>query len=951
MALQTQTYPHALACQDAVVQHAQAARAHGLRPVLLVPSHGQQLAAQQWLAARACGFGITVSTLLSWVENLWELFGNGSTIVSSEMRAVTLWKMLHASDSLQHSPGMANMLNRCSFEAAPSMDIATCSAAAEASFSESERATIELLADYRAQLHAQRLVEFSEALDALTGHPCMKNYALLVLDTREDQMTFVQHAFLDACDATLIRNGHSGPPLDVTASCSNELARVQRLLFRRTPEDEPVGPEGAVRIALAAGPSASNRLVCDVIGQALSQGCDQVVVACADPCALFDFAAPLLAQQNIGCSLTANRNLGETDVGRALLQLGELTTAPSMDDPQCTTPLTAADYAYNPFSAIGRTSAFNIDRMHRRDRLTSQNAILTDLSASADTLAQGIIPLIEEGDALGALNCLQAYLDHRFAAQPAYYAEQHRALERIRALCAADADLPLAALALIGSEDPIPVHLGNTESAPVQFTTQREAARLGAGSVDCVVLANLNAEDFPVRDPENALATLLGKLGAAAHPDPLAQARDTFAGAFETARNLVVLQRCLNDDRGDPSQPAIVFDELIDCYRRDLQSDKDVDRTLGIPESLLPFTVQRGEQDVLENVGAGTRPLRTCLQPETGAIGATAHSLIALPHRYNEGTFEGLDMSPSQVESYVECPYNWFAKRRLQLETLDEGFSPLERGTFIHDILHRFYLRFQAEVQPKVTADTLEAARRIMRETFDAVCADQPQGRFGSRYVPLTAWEHKERQAVLPKLIDYLDVEARLLPTFEPREFEWQFANDRPLAYAGCNLRGCTDRIDVDAQGRAVVIDYKSSLSNTYRLFDASAKDVPVEFQLPKKLQALMYARIVREWFGCQVVGALYVNPLKGTVLGAYDGRLIDVDEIPFAGARDAESCRVPYAFAQTFDELLDRCESKVAQHLERLAAGDIHPRPSGQEACEYCPVNVCESRLAPRKI
>ena len=912
--------------------------------MVLVPSYAQQLDAQQWLALRADGFAVAVTTLTSWVSALWELLGDGRLIVENNTRTAEIWKLLRENDELQATTGTLNLLIACATEAAPYIQIAD---ATRDSLSKRELAALSLVDAYLKNLQVNNLMECSQAMTELVKNPSLCVYAPIALGVHRDELSYAQHAFLDACSAVLIENDRSQPS---PVSRAEELVSAQSLLFQRTPQDTPTKPTGAVRMALAAGPSATQRIVCNATQHLLEQGFERVVVASPRPATLYDYAAPILTYADVPSSLLARQKVGETDIGRALANLGKMLGTPDMDDPLCAMPLTAVDFAYSPFSSIGHTDAFNADRIHRRDRLTSQNTIITDLAANADGPMQGLIGLLEAGELDAALDLLQAYLDKRFASQPAYREQQSRALEAFRGMCEAGARIPFSELTQLVQEVTLPVSIGQDKTR-VLFTTYSEAAQLAPGSVDCMVLAGLNTEDMPIRETEDALITLLNKLGVFTKRDPLSQARETFYGAFEAARKLVVLQRCLNTSQGDPSQPAIVLEELIDCYRTDPRTDQDMNQTLGIPESLMPYTWQLGEQDVLSNAGATQRMLTQHPQPPVGTIDEASKPLIVLPHRYAEGAFAGLDMSPSQIESYLECPYCWLAKRRLRLEGLDEGFSPIERGVFMHDILRKFYLRFQAEVQPKVTADTLEQARQIMSETFESVCTEQPLGRFGSRYVPLTAWEQKEQQAVLPKLLSYLDTETQLLPTFEPREFEWQFANARPLPYAGCNLRGCVDRIDVDARGHAVVIDYKSSLSSEYRLYDARAKEQPASFELPKRLQALVYAKIVRDWFGCQVVGALYVNPLKGTVLGAYDATVIDTQDIPFASKADSEGCRVPHPGFETFDQLIDDCEREIQTHLANLEAGDVSPNPSHEQACRYCPVNLCPERLAPRKL
>lgn len=939
MAISVKSYPHALACQDAVMELAQRAKQQNKRPVLLVPSYTHQLAAQQWLARRNAGFGVAVTTPWSWTENLWELFGDGTLVVSGQLRMVELWKSMQENQAVLQTPGMLNLLNGLALNALPFIDNPT-------DLAPQECAAIDVLRTYRARIRELGLTEPSEALVRLSRCTGLEGFAPILLDIAEDDLTHVQRTFLGAANAVLVQNAMTQPS---PVTRNRELLQAQSLLFQRTDENIPVTPGGALRFALSAGPSAAKRITCDAVLQALNDGCATVVVAAKDPCSLFDFAQPILRDAGYECSLDVSKPLKETDMGRAFLDLAELVSSAESIDPIDAHPLTAADFAYNPFSSVSRTSAFRTDKLHRGNRLTDEGTILTDLAADADDITSGVINRIEEHRYLEAIDAMQQYLDKRFRARPAYHAEQSRVLDTLRTICSIDASLPMEALIAMVARSSIVCNAGTCDSAPVKFTTQIGAAALAPGSVDCVVVTNLTTEELPVKNPESSLVTLMDKLGVANIPDPLAHARATFYSALEAARTRVVLQRNLNNEEGDPNQPATVFEELLDCYRADPQSNDDVDRTLGITKNLIPFVVQRGEEDALASLGVEKRAVITADKPETGALSPEIAPFIVLPYRYSEGTFDGLDMSPSQIESYLECPYSWFAKRRLRLEGIDEGFGPMERGTFMHAVLHDFYLRFQGSVQPKVTHDTLDQARQIMRETFQEACEHQPFARPGSRYVPITAWERKERDAVLQNLLDYLEMEAKLLPRFRPREFEWQFANARPVHYAGCNLRGCVDRIDVDDNGHAVVIDYKSSLSKEYCLYNPKA-EASEEFQLPQHMQALMYSKVVEEAFGVHVVAALYVNPLKLEIAGAFDATVVGSLDLPFSSATWEDASRVPYRHAETFEELIASCEREIESRLRALKLGHIEPDPVGQHACEHCPVNTCPRRLDPRK-
>ena len=481
------------------------------------------------------------------------------------------------------------------------------------------------------------------------------------------------------------------------------------------------------------------------------------------------------------------------------------------------------------------------------------------------------------------------------------------------------------------------------------FMSLDEAAELPACSCAALVLCDLDAGSYPVRLVEDGGTLLLEKLGLGRPVDALAASRRRFFRALSSACETVVCERVLNTEDASEAYPSVMFEELLDCYREAGAGEDD--RATGLPKPLVAFAMLAGEDALHDNlalvcegvqprVGEGGATLSWEL-PAAGAVSPEQRPRIVLPRSPREG-LRGADaalaLSPSALESYLECPYKWFALRRLRLSEPDAGFGPLEMGSFSHNVLRSFYEHFREAGHAKVDSATLPEARALLGETFDRHLESQRNlKRSVNPLIPRTAFERAETADLRKRLVRFLDREALLLPGFEPVRFEFDFGSSEPFPYAGCLLRGSVDRIDVNGAGQAVVIDYKGSLNGDYALDSAH------------KVQTLMYAQVARKVLGLDVVGALYVSYGRDRrVSGAFDRTVVGEQDVP---GIDVERCGVPGPAGEalgvsSFGELVDAVEDRIARAVRTLADGCIGPDPRGGDPCGYCPVLACEKRM-----
>jgi len=180
--------------------------------------------------------------------------------------------------------------------------------------------------------------------------------------------------------------------------------------------------------------------------------------------------------------------------------------------------------------------------------------------------------------------------------------------------------------------------------------------------------------------------------------------------------------------------------------------------------------------------------------------------------------------SPSQLNQYGNCPFQFFAQRILKLEALkdpEEGFDSLQRGSLLHAILEHVYRRLtKLDIIPSL--ENQNKILELLDRSCDSIFPNAPQ-RFGFR--PSSLWSHEQQEIkrLLKALIQW-DCEENQQTNYEPflQEAGFGFSSQEKPVLVIQNelshfmLRGKIDRIDRNAKGELRIIDYKSGSTKYY---------------------------------------------------------------------------------------------------------------------------------------
>ena len=460
--------------------------------------------------------------------------------------------------------------------------------------------------------------------------------------------------------------------------------------------------------------------------------------------------------------------------------------------------------------------------------------------------------------------------------------------------------------------------------AQVRFASLADAAALRPGSYDAVLFADVDLDSYPLSHEEGPLATLAASLGREGVTlEPAALLRVRFGHAMQAARGPVALARVTHDRQARECYPAAVWTEL---------------RAHAEATGAAQVTCV-GEGDIVGDfdpaAGKGLKRERVaCEAPQH--LSEAAVPYLVLRHRDGEGEDAPLVprlTSASQIEAYSTCPLCWFVSYRVKPQSIDAGFGNMEKGNFVHDVLEHLHARLPQEGMERVTPENLPRAQELLHEVFAETLAEHA-GKRGNEgpLVPLSPVEERQVAEILPQLEGVLAYESEALAPFAPRYLEFAF-NELQVEYAGWPLGGRIDRVDVDAENRAVVIDYKHRTGvEEFKLADPTVRDeesgtAPIDDPrwLPPHTQTLIYAQAMRRALDLDTRAALYFSTkgARPALRGAASAELLEEER------GDGRIPGLKKGFpgeggSMDFDALLDRVEAGIAERLRELEAGNV---------------------------
>ena len=860
--------------------------------------------------------------------------------------------------------------------------------------SDAEARVFELLCAYARGLDRRDMVEPCEAADIMAG-ALADNLPGCACAVCVRGVTSFTYSLLELLSAVANNGGEVVVLLArEQAAMREELAAafdVRGVLFEIAPLDEDAGapaiaPKSVVRLAFVevAGPHARARVYADVIDKmvkarkeskvndAASAPVDpvRVLVVSARAPQLFGELAARLAARHVAAETAEFTAFAQSIAGRQFTALANLIERMKAADEGAASKTEwwpapeLTDWIYSPLSGADAASARTFDKNMRLSR-SKTTAGVKSLLQSVQGQVRGTRKAASEDNWFKNVPCVVSdvfqalWRDKPVTALKAMLAVAEalpdRALGGLDGQARRQAETALLRHAIdilmndaraldVSQAAIVPVldgvrtkvdkrstaydyetyEVDRTPRAQVRFVSLADAAALRPDSYDAVLFADVDLDSYPLSHEEGPLATLTSELGrSGVSLEPAALLRVRFGRATQAASGPVALARVTHDRQARECYPAAVWTEL--------RAHADA------AGAAKPTRV--GEGDIIADfdpaAGEGLRRERvTCEAPQH--LSDEAISYLVLRRRDGEGEDAPLVprlTSASQIEAYSTCPLCWFVSYRVKPQSIDAGFGNMEKGNFVHDVLEHLHARLPQEGMERVTPENLPRAQELLREVFDETLAEHA-GKRGTEgpLVPLSAVEERQVAEILPQLEGVLAYEAEALAPFAPRYLEFAF-NELQVEYAGWPLGGRIDRVDVDAENRAVVIDYKHRTGvEEFKLADPTVRDeesgtAPIDDPrwLPPHTQTLIYAQAMRRALDLDTRAALYFSTKGGkpALRGAASAELLEEER------GDGRIPGLKKGFpgeggSMDFDALLDRVEDGIAERLRELEAGNV---------------------------
>ena len=415
------------------------------------------------------------------------------------------------------------------------------------------------------------------------------------------------------------------------------------------------------------------------------------------------------------------------------------------------------------------------------------------------------------------------------------------------------------------------------------------------------------------------------------------------------AKKRLYLSYAMKDEKKEFT-PSTFVNDLLRLFRGEEKTNKDYSELVYSKSELMRYAATldlEKDKDKLDSLGIDVEKLKTDLGIDK----------LRLENPFGESEFTGdisknisdeaktkladqkeKQYSASQLEEYAKCPFQYFLKRILQLETIEEPTEELESfelGSIIHSILYEFYIKLNQRsiILSQCDDDTFKftgklifniAEKKIEKLRLNATMI------FFEREKILGIAGNKKKSI----LYKFLEEERNNSEGFIPQYFEMgfgQFKNSKEektdeLFIGDVKVRGKIDRVDVNkANNTYKVIDYKLSGKKPTK----ADLETGISLQLPLYLYAskkLIEAELNKEFDPAAAI--IYSLKLSNKDFGKKNIHI--------------RSARTPNEddLLKSNEELIKICSEFIPAYVEQIARGKFNLsmlEDRQNKVCRFC--------------
>jgi ATP-dependent helicase/DNAse subunit B len=269
--------------------------------------------------------------------------------------------------------------------------------------------------------------------------------------------------------------------------------------------------------------------------------------------------------------------------------------------------------------------------------------------------------------------------------------------------------------------------------------------------------------------------------------------------------------------------------------------------------------------------------------------------------------------SPTRLETYLQCPFQYFSLRTMRLKTAPprppDRLDFMTQGNIVHQVLAEWWANPQ-----DITA------------LFERVFAQQLE----EMRIPGGYHTERKRNTMLEDLQTFARGDVWPRAGFHSRmEEKFEMPLDDSLV-----ISGKIDRLDIDPEGNAFVIDYKYSAPK--RVLD-KPKDATL-------LQAPLYLMAAEKFFGLKPAGMFYIGVKSGIHYAGWSAKPL----LPPA-ALDIATLPQPLPLPEDWFE---RTRERTLQIVQEIRTGRVEPAPANLDNCRFCDArDVCRIEIGTAEV